>query len=166
MLDHRLVARTGISIDIEVALSPDLFAQMRSIITIQRLLANRRWINEGEKAPAQLGVRDVLTMATIGGARASGVSDKVGTLTPGKEADLILLRANDIMNGPLNNAVGTVVIGVGVESVDTVIVAGRLKKWRGELVRVDEEALVSAARRSRDRLAQFIETWSPKRILA
>jgi cytosine/adenosine deaminase-related metal-dependent hydrolase len=156
ILDHRLVDRTGISIDIEVALSPDLFSQMRGILTIQRLLANRQWADGDIDAPPQLAAQDILTMATRGGARACGLSDRIGTLTPGKEADMILIQANDIMNGPLNNAIGTVVVGAGVDSVDTVIVGGRLKKWRGDIVGYDTHAIVAAAARSRDRIALSI----------
>jgi cytosine/adenosine deaminase-related metal-dependent hydrolase len=165
VLDHGLVDRTGISIDIEVALSPDLFAQMRGILTIQRLLANRKWARGDAAAPPQLTARDVLTMATRGGARACGLLEKTGTLTPGKEADIVLIHAEDIMNGPLNNAVGTVVLGAGVDSVDTVIIGGRLRKWQGDLVGYDQHAIVDAARRSRDRIAQSIETWEPGRVL-
>ena len=70
-------------------------------------------------------VRDVLTIGTIGGATALALQNKIGTLTPGKEADIVLIRGNDITNGPVNNAIGTVVIGATPDSVDTVIIAGQ-----------------------------------------
>jgi cytosine/adenosine deaminase-related metal-dependent hydrolase len=161
VLRFGLLERTGLSVDIEVALSPDLFAQMRAVFTIQRLLANRQWAEGGGLPLDPISSRDVLKMATIGGARACGLGDRIGTLTPGKEADLILIRANDIMTGPLNSAIGTVVIGAGVEQVEAVMIGGRLRKWRGQLVGVDEAAALRTARNSRDRLAETLQLWSP-----
>src|SRR4030095_16029965 len=104
-----------------------LFTQMRAAFMVQRMMANKRWA-EGGTAPAAMSVRDVLRMATVGGATANGVIDKVGTLTPGKEADVVLLRANDISVGPLNNAAAAVVVGGSPDLVDTVIVSGQIRK--------------------------------------
>jgi cytosine/adenosine deaminase-related metal-dependent hydrolase len=59
--------------------------------------------------------------------------NKIGTLTPGKEADLVLVRANDINTMPLTNAAATVVQFAGVNNIDTVFIAGEVKKWRGTL---------------------------------
>ena len=117
---------------------------MRAVFLIQRVLSNKRWAEGDRTAPAPMTVRDVLTMATIGGARANGLLNKIGTLTPGKEADIVLIRANDIATGPLNNAIGTVVIGAGADNVDTVIIAGQIRKTRGKLVGVNEAAVMRA----------------------
>lgn len=165
VIDHGLLRRTGLSVDVEVCLSPDLFAQMRAVFLIQRVLSNKRWAEGDTTAPPMMTVRDVLTMATVGGARANGLQNKIGTLTPGKEADIVLIRANDINTGPLNNAVGTVVIGAGADNVDTVIIAGQVKKTRGKLVGVNEAAIMRAAKASRDYLGAATGLWKQQDIL-
>jgi cytosine/adenosine deaminase-related metal-dependent hydrolase len=165
VIDHGLLQRTGLSVDVEVCLSPDLFAQMRAVFLLQRVLSNKRWAEGDPTAPAPMTVRDVLTMATVGGARASGLQNKIGTLTPGKEADIVLIRANDINTGPLNNAIGTIVIGAGTDNVDTVIIAGQIRKTQGKLVGVNEAAVMRAAKASRDYLAAATGLWKTADIL-
>jgi cytosine/adenosine deaminase-related metal-dependent hydrolase len=113
-----------------------------------------------------MNVRDVLVMATVGGARANGLIDRIGTLSPGKEADIVMIRTDNINIGPLNNAVGTLVIGAGIDGVDAVMIGGRLKKWKGQLLAVDPIAVVSAARASRDYLAAETGLWKFSDIIA
>src|SRR5262249_3145447 len=81
--------------------------------------------------------RDVLEFATVEGARCAGLDHKIGTLTPGKEADIVLLAADRINVWPLNNAPGAVVNLMNPGHVDTVFIAGKVRKWRGSLGRVD-----------------------------
>lgn len=71
------------------------------------------------------------------GARANKLERKVGSLTPGKEADIILLRTDRLNVMPMNNAVGAVVTSMGPQNVDTVLIGGKVKKRNGELVGVD-----------------------------
>ena len=134
-LDHGI--RPSLSVDVETEMPGELFTQMRTVLTLQRmqLLARER---AGEKnLPKLLTVRDVIEFATIEGARDNALDRKVGTLTPGKQADVILLRTDRINVMPINNAYGAVVLGMDTSNVDTVFVAGRIKKWRGDLVGVD-----------------------------
>jgi cytosine/adenosine deaminase-related metal-dependent hydrolase len=77
-----------------------------------------------------------------------------GSLTPGKAADIVLIRADDIGNMPLNNAVATVVLGADTRNVDTVFVQGLPRKWRGRLVDIDREALLRKVTASRDGLLE------------
>ncbi len=65
------------------------------------------------------------------GAADVGLGDQIGSLTPGKQADIVAIRAEDINNLPLNNAIGTVVQGADTRNVDTVLVGGQVRKWRG-----------------------------------
>lgn len=164
-MDFGLLDRTGISVDIEVSLCSDLFAQMRAIFTIQRVLANAQWATGVEPAPRSLTTREVLGMATIGGARTCGLGDVAGSLSPGKEADIVMIRTDGINDGPLNNAVGHVVIGANADSVDTVFVGGRLRKWKGQLVGHDVAAIMREVTRSRDYLARASGMWTPDAIL-
>lgn len=165
VLDHGLLHRTAYSVDVEVSLSPDLFAQMKAAFLVQRVLSNKRWAEGDASAPPMMTVRDALTIATIGGATAMTLANKIGSLTPGKEADIVLIRGNDITNGPLNNAIGTVVIGATPDSVDTVIIAGQVRKAKGRLVGVNEAAVMKAMRASRDFLGAASGLWKPQDIL-
>jgi 5-methylthioadenosine/S-adenosylhomocysteine deaminase len=157
--------RTGLSVDVEVCLSTDLFAQMRAVFQLQRVLSNRLWAYGEPNPPATMNVRDVLRIATVGGAAAAGLSHKIGTLTPGKQADIVLIRANDISTGPLNNAYGTVVTGATSGNVDTVIIGGKVKKSRGKLVGNNPSSILRDAKKSRDFLAKAAKLWVPEDIL-
>jgi len=101
-------------------------------------------------AAAPLTTRDVLRYATMNGAKALGLADKVGSLTPGKEADIIILDATRINVAPLNHVPGAVVSLMDRTNVETVIVAGKVRKWQGRLLDVDLPALRRALEASRD----------------
>jgi 5-methylthioadenosine/S-adenosylhomocysteine deaminase len=150
-LDHGI--RPSLSVDVEVSLPGDLFTQMRVTLAFQRALANERRLRGDANAPALLQARDVLEFATVEGARANGLMQKVGTLTPGKEADILVLRANDINTLPLNNAVGTVVSGADARNIEAVFIAGRLMKWKSQLLGVDTKKIQQAAIEARDYIA-------------
>lgn len=88
--------------------------------------------------------------AAIEGARANGLEAKVGTLTPGKEADLILLRTDRVNVMPINDPIGAGVWGMDTSNVDTVFVAGKPLKRDGQLVNVDLRAVMRMVTESRD----------------
>ena len=110
---------------------------MRSTYTLQRLLVLQRARKGEQNLPPLLTCRDMLEFATIAGARCANLDSKVGTLTPGKEADIVMLRADRLDVWPLNNAPWRVVNLMNPSHVDTVFIAGKVKKWRGNLVGVD-----------------------------
>jgi len=144
--------RPSLSSDVETTMSSDMFTQLRSVFTLQRAQINDRAIKGEKELPALLTARDVLGMATIEGARADGLEAKTGSLTPGKDADIIMLRT-DLPNVlPLNNAYGAVVTGMDTSNVDTVFVAGKMLKQRGRLVGVNLDRLRKVTRESRDYL--------------
>jgi cytosine/adenosine deaminase-related metal-dependent hydrolase len=135
--------RPSLSVDVETNVPADMFNQMRSVLGLQRSLA------------AQIGrdpisAREVLSYATIEGARANGLDSKVGTLTPGKKADLILLRTDRMNVSPLNDPVTAVVMGMDTSNVDTVLIDGRIMKRAGKLLHVDWPALRRQINESRD----------------
>jgi len=84
--------------------------------------------------PAPLTTRDVLRFATINGAKGLRLDDRTGSLTVGKEADIIILDATRINVAPLNNVPGAVVSLMDRTNVETVIVAGKIRKWKGQLL--------------------------------
>jgi len=124
----------GLSVDNETSYSTDMFGEMRATFFVQRALAANRRANMDPNAPAPVTVRQVLQCATVNGAKCAALLDKCGTLTPGKEADIVMIRADEVNVYPLNSALGTVVQGADVRNVDTVIIGGALRKRRGALI--------------------------------
>jgi cytosine/adenosine deaminase-related metal-dependent hydrolase len=143
--------RPGLSIDVEVALASDMFTQMRALHAIQRMRAvNAAYGTDAE--PSRISTLDVLDFATLQGARTNGLGDVTGSLTPGKQADVLVVRAEDVNNMPLNDAVGTLVLGSDARNIDTVFIAGQVRKWDGRLLDVDLTALREEVAASRDHI--------------
>src|SRR5688572_1251832 len=142
--------RPSLSVDVETTVSGDLFAQMRSVLTLQRAQINEKRLAGAENLPAMLTSRDVMEFATIEGARAMGLESTCGTLTPGKEADVIMLRTDRINVMPINDPIGVVVRGMDSSNVDSVFIAGKARKRRGQLVDVDMSRVRRLTYESRD----------------
>lgn len=142
--------RPGLSVDVETSMPGDMFTQMRSALALQRGGIHERALRGETNLPALIGVRDVLEFATIDSARTCGLAGKVGTLTPGKDADIILLRTDRMNVMPVNDPVAAIVLGMDVSNVDTVFVSGRLRKRGGKLVGVDTDRVRALAYASRD----------------
>jgi 5-methylthioadenosine/S-adenosylhomocysteine deaminase len=100
--------------------------------------------------PAPLTTRDVLRYATMNGAKALRLDHKIGSLTPGKEADILILDAEAINVAPLNQVPGAVVSLMDRTNVETVIVAGQIRKWKGRLLGVNLPQLRRQLEASRD----------------
>jgi cytosine/adenosine deaminase-related metal-dependent hydrolase len=149
-LDHGI--RPSLSVDVETQMPGEFFTQMRTVFTLQRMQALARQRSGGAKEARLLTTREVIEFATIAGARANGLEQKIGTLTPGKQADVILLRRDLINVLPFNNAFGAVVQAMDTSNVDTVIVAGKVMKRAGALVGVDLGRVRRLAEESRDYL--------------
>jgi 5-methylthioadenosine/S-adenosylhomocysteine deaminase len=147
-IDHGI--QPSLSVDVETNMAADMFTVMRATFTLQRALVNERALNGEPNAPRMLTCRDVLEMATIHGARVSHLDRKIGTLTPGKEADIIMLRTDAINVTPVNDAAGAVVTLMDTSNVDTVFIAGKLMKRNGRLLGVDLPAIRQAIEKSRD----------------
>jgi cytosine/adenosine deaminase-related metal-dependent hydrolase len=151
--------RPSLSTDVEVTLTADFFTQMRAAMTLQRMFMNaKRLFQAGTPNEAYaagfpdlplLTVRDVLRWATINGARDLKLDGKTGSLTPGKEADIILLEPG-INAAPLNHVPGAVVSLMERINVETVIVAGKVRKWKGKLREVNLGRLRRELENSRD----------------
>ena len=121
-------------VDVCSNVSGDMGSQMRIGMQVQRMFRNQEIIEDGEEVTELgLGARETLEMATIEGARALGLEDDIGTLTPGKRADLVVLDANDFMTAPSHSAVQTIVFQSDPSHVDTVLVDGEPVKRNGEL---------------------------------
>jgi 5-methylthioadenosine/S-adenosylhomocysteine deaminase len=110
------------------------------------------WEGTATSSLPALTFRRVLEMGTIAGARALGLGDQVGSLTAGKAADILLIRADDLNVGPLAAVESAIVRAVTPANVDSVLVGGRFVKRGGELVGIEAAALMQAASESADRI--------------
>ncbi|MGD9941754.1 MAG: amidohydrolase family protein [Burkholderiaceae bacterium] len=132
--------RPSLSGDTETKCAGDMFTQMRHAFAYYR-----SWMGGGHStvpnAPASITLPEVLGFATLSGAQATGLAHKVGSLVPGKQADLMLLRATDLNLTPVSDAVGAVVLAAHPGNVDTVFVAGREVKREGRMIGIDLDAL-------------------------
>ena len=148
--DHGI--KPGLSVDNETSYSSDMFMEMRVALYLQRAVAQNRRFSGDQSPPKPLMIRDVLFCATMGGAHCAGLDDKVGSLAPGKEADLIMIRADDVNLYPSNNAVGTVVQAADRGNIDTVVIGGRVRKYRSKVAGLDMKRLKAMAEESRGHL--------------
>jgi len=149
-IDHGL--KPALGIDLDTAFGSDLFGEMHALFGQQRSAMRYRRFRGEADAPAPISVEAVLQAATINGARAAGQERSIGSLTPGKQADIIMVRTNGAAVFPVNNAIGTIVQAVERADVDTVMVAGQLRKHAGKLIDVDLAKLSSEVTASRDYL--------------
>lgn len=140
----------SLSSDVECTMSADFFTQMRALVTLQRMHVNEAALSGATDFPALMKTSDAIRHATIEGAKGLRLDHKTGSLTPGKEADIILLDAEAINVAPLNNAPGAVVTLMDRTNVDTVMVAGKIRKWQGKLLGHDLEKLRRELEASRD----------------
>jgi 5-methylthioadenosine/S-adenosylhomocysteine deaminase len=148
--------KPSLSTDVECTLTADMFTQMRSAMALQKMFLNSRGLGENGPAetslPALLKTRDMLTWVTMNGARDLKLDKKVGSLTPGKEADIIILDAEAINVAPLNHVPGAVVSLMDRSNVETVIVAGKIRKWKGKMQGANLNKLRRELEESRDYL--------------
>ena len=147
-LDHGL--RPSLSSDHSATVAQDMFGIMRAAFDLQRLTILQRVRRGEQNLPALLTPRDVLEFATIEGARCAQIDSKCGTLTPGKDADIVVLRADSLDVWPHNNAYGTVASLMNPSHVESVFISGKPKKWRGALVGVDMDRVRRLVTQSRD----------------
>jgi len=144
--------RPSLSIDVCSSNGGHLFGTMRATIGTERGVDNEQARERGEASVArmELTCRDVLEFATIEGARACGLEQRVGSLTPGKRADVIVVRADTFGMTPMNNPVGAFVYNAHPGLVDTVLVDGAVVKRAGVMVDVDVARVRRIAVESRD----------------
>lgn len=133
--------RPSLSIDDCPSAGGDMFSAMRTAFAAQRGL------------DGGLVARDVLEFATVDGARACGRGDRAGSISVGKDADLVLVDAEDLSVFPVNDPVSTVVTAAHPGVVDSVFVGGQAVKRGGRLLGVDLPKLRARLLESRDRIA-------------
>jgi 5-methylthioadenosine/S-adenosylhomocysteine deaminase len=165
--------KPSLSIDVCSSNGGHLFGTMRAALGTQRGFDNEDARNAGKACvdEMQTTCRDVLEFATIQGARACGLDAKIGSLTPGKLADVIMIRTDSFEMTPLNNPIAQFVYNCHPGLVDTVLVNGKVVKRDGKLVGVSFEEVRQLAYKSRDAIVgrangknglKLDGTWVPK----
>ncbi len=122
----------------------DLFGEMRSAALLAKLVANDA---------AAMDAASVLRMATLGGARALGMGEAIGSIEPGKRADLALVDMDRIETQPLYDPVSQLVYAAGRQHVTDVWIDGARKLRDGAVVGLDTSVLIANARRWQQRIA-------------
>ena len=104
--------------------------------------------SENAKAESEfkMTARRALELGTIDGARSMGLDDKIGSLKPGKRADLIAISPNALNMALVTDPAHVVLEATGPENVDTVVVDGRILKRGGKLVAIDTPKVIAEAR--------------------
>lgn len=129
----------SLGVDLESVLSGDMLSQARIALGIQRSLDNVAHREQHGTIPdtSTITTREALAWVTVEGARMLQQLDRIGTLAPGKQADLVLVRATDLNMQPVHDPVSSVVFQASLANVDSVMVAGRWKKRAGKLLAGD-----------------------------
>lgn len=136
--------KVGLGLDGGTNDSSDFHALMKTAIGLQRVATT--------EAAVFPQVPDVLRMATLGGAEVLGIADRVGSLTPGKRADVVVVDPAALNFAPRFDWVGQVVFNGRPENVDAVFVDGRPLKLGGRLVDIDTDGVVREAEAAAGRL--------------
>jgi cytosine/adenosine deaminase-related metal-dependent hydrolase len=132
----RLGQAPSLGVDLESVLSGDMVTVARVALGVQRALNNAesRRVNGQIPDTTTVTTRQALSWITVEGARMLGMEDRIGTLAPGKQADLVVLRAGDLNLWPVHDPVSTVVMQTSLANVEAVMIAGRFRKRDGRLL--------------------------------
>ena len=132
----KLGARPSIGIDLESVLAGDLLGATRIALSMQRALDNADSRRAHGTIPdtTTIPTREALRWITTEGARMLGREDRIGSLTPGKLADLVVINATDLNLFPVHDPVSTVVMQTSLANIEAVMIGGVWKKRNGRLL--------------------------------
>jgi cytosine/adenosine deaminase-related metal-dependent hydrolase len=140
--------RPSLSIDVVTTVPGDMFTEIRSAFGTDRARRNAIYWERNEPAEGLLTARQMLEIATVNGAHVAGLEDRTGSLTPGKQADVVVLDATALNMAPVHDPVAAVTVCADVSNVESVLVAGVFRKRDGRLLADVDRArdLVAASR--------------------
>lgn len=146
----RLGKAPSLGVDLESVLGGDMLTQARVALGMQRSLDNLAYRDVHGSIPptSTVSIRQALQWVTVEGARMLGQLDRTGTLAAGKQADLVLIRADTLNMMPVHDPVNTVVMQTTLANIDSVMVAGRWKKRHGQLLHMDLQPRLAALQAS------------------
>jgi cytosine/adenosine deaminase-related metal-dependent hydrolase len=131
---RELGLRPSLSIDVVTTVPGDMFTQMRCAFGCERVLVNAEaWEKDVTIPESTITAGDVLQMATLNGAHTVGLEDRVGSLTPGKKADIVIVDGKAPSTAPVIDPVATVALCADTANVTTVIIGGTVHKRDGKL---------------------------------
>jgi len=149
----------SLGIDVELYCSGQMFREMQAALLFARGKEVRNNALRGN-SPLKINPvksREALEWATINGAKAFKLDHRIGTLSPGKRADIVMLRADDLNLMPVYDPIFSIVEIAGAGNVDTVIIDGVTRKRDGKMLvdaatlkRRTEELKASGERLMRD----------------
>jgi cytosine/adenosine deaminase-related metal-dependent hydrolase len=155
----------SIGIDLESGLSGEMFLAARIALVHQRALDNfeyRRQAHE-EAIPqtSTITTLDALRWATVEGARMLGLLDRIGTITPGKQADLVVIDATQPNMQPVHDPVNSVLMQTSLANIESVMIGGRWRKRHGKLLNeagaeINPQSWLEPLRTSGERLAAAV----------
>jgi 5-methylthioadenosine/S-adenosylhomocysteine deaminase len=146
--------RPSLSIDVVTTVPGDMFTEMRAAFGAERARVNAvAWEADTTVPETMLTARQMLEMATINGAHVAGLEDRVGSLTPGKQADVVVVDATAINVTPVHDPVAAVTLSADVSNVEHVLVAGDFRKRNFKLL-ADVDRARSLVEDSRDYLVE------------
>jgi 5-methylthioadenosine/S-adenosylhomocysteine deaminase len=129
----------SLGVDVSCMVQADVLKQARLLLQAER----KRMADERGAVPREIGwtTRAVLDMLTLTGARSLGLEHEIGSLTPGKRADVIVVNPHPVLASPMTDPVATLIFYTDAADVETVLVAGVLRKHNGKLLNVDFDEL-------------------------
>ncbi|MCA1393112.1 amidohydrolase family protein [Bradyrhizobium sp. IC3123] len=151
--------RPTIGIDLESVLAGDLLSAARVALSMQRALDNAESRKTGGTIPATTTVvlREALRWITTEGARMLGREHQIGSLTPGKLADLVIINASELNLHPVHDPIATVVMQTSLANIESVMIGGAWKKREGRLLVEGLETKKHLLAQSGRRLVRDIE---------
>ena len=149
----------SLGVDLESVMGGDMLAQARIALGQQRSLDNfaYRELHGSIPPTSTVTTREALSWVTVEGARMLKQSHRIGSLAPGKQADLVMIRATDLNMQPVHDAVNSVVMQTSLANIDSVMVAGQWKKRHGQLVGVDLQPQLAALAASGEKIASALK---------
>ena len=132
---RKLGHKPSLGVDLESSISGDMFTVARMALASQRAMDNAESKLSTGKLPdtSSITTREAFEWITIEGARMLKMDHRIGSLTPGKQADLVMIRADDLNMWPVHDPVTAVVTQTSLANIDNVMIAGQWKKWQGKL---------------------------------
>lgn len=133
---RKLGAPVTLGSDIESSMTGDMFTVARMALQAQRFIDSLDAMSATGKGLDKISITcaEALRWITIDAARMAGLADRIGSLTPSKQADIVLLSAGDPNMFPVVDPMASVLMQAGIANVDTVMVAGKIRKRDGKLV--------------------------------
>ena len=149
-----LGAPMSIGTDVEITTRPDMFGIIRTTLQTQRNIDHMQSLQKTSKAHAKTSIpcRDAFAWVTVNGAKMAHLDHRIGSLAVGKQADIILVRKDDLNMFPVHDPLSSLVTQAGVSNVDTVLIAGRVMKRAGRLLFANLAEKKAALQRSGERI--------------